>query len=66
LAHAPNEQQAKAIQTFDRDILVSAGAGTGKTSVLTEKYLYLLKECRADVSQIVAITFTNKAAAEML
>lgn len=66
MAHAPNEQQAKAIQTFDRDILVSAGAGTGKTSVLTEKYLYLLKECRADVSQIVAITFTNKAAAEML
>ncbi|HOP74922.1 MAG TPA: UvrD-helicase domain-containing protein [Bacillota bacterium] len=66
MAHAPNEQQAKAIETFDWDILVSAGAGTGKTSVLTEKYLYLLKEYRVDVSQIVAITFTNKAAAEML
>lgn len=66
MAHAPNEQQAKAIEAFDSDILVSAGAGTGKTSVLTEKYLYLLKEYRVDVSQIVAITFTNKAAAEML
>lgn len=65
MASEPNEQQARAIQSFDKDLLVSAGAGTGKTSVLTEKYLCLLKEGRAEVGQLVAITFTNKAAAEM-
>jgi ATP-dependent helicase/nuclease subunit A len=65
MANQPNEQQALAIREFDSDLLVSAGAGTGKTSVLTSKYLRLLEERRAEVNQIVAITFTKKAAAEM-
>jgi ATP-dependent helicase/nuclease subunit A len=60
-----NQQQAKAVGEFDTDLLVTAGAGTGKTSVLTNKYLRLLEEHRADVGEIVAITFTKKAAAEM-
>lgn len=65
MAYQPNEQQTMAIREFDTDLLVSAGAGTGKTSVLTSKYLQLLVERRAEVQQIVAITFTKKAAAEM-
>ncbi|HYH03631.1 MAG TPA: UvrD-helicase domain-containing protein, partial [Bacillota bacterium] len=65
MAYQPNEQQARAINDFASDLLVSAGAGTGKTSVLTKKYLKLLEERRAEVHQIVAITFTKKAAAEM-
>ncbi|NLY75505.1 MAG: UvrD-helicase domain-containing protein, partial [Firmicutes bacterium] len=65
MAHPLNEQQAKAVAYFDADLLVTAGAGTGKTSVLTRKYLQLLEERRAGVNDIVAITFTNKAAAEM-
>jgi ATP-dependent helicase/nuclease subunit A len=60
-----NPQQAKAVAEFDADLLVTAGAGTGKTSVLTNKYLRLIEERRAGVSEIVAITFTKKAAAEM-
>lgn len=65
MAHPLNEQQAKAVALFDVDLVVTAGAGTGKTSVLTSKYLRLLEERRAEVGEIVAITFTNKAAAEM-
>ncbi len=65
MAHPLNEQQAKAVNLFDTDLVVTAGAGTGKTSVLTSKYLKLLEERRAEVGEIVAITFTNKAAAEM-
>ena len=60
-----NQQQAKAVAEFQADLLVTAGAGTGKTSVLTNKFLRLLAERRATVDEIVAITFTNKAAAEM-
>jgi ATP-dependent helicase/nuclease subunit A len=65
MAYQPNEQQLMAINEFDSDLLVSAGAGTGKTTVLTSKYLKLLAEGRAEVNEIVAITFTKKAAAEM-
>ncbi|MCL6588833.1 MAG: UvrD-helicase domain-containing protein [Firmicutes bacterium] len=60
-----NQRQAEAVQEFDCDLLVTAGAGTGKTRVLTRKYLRLLEERRAGVGEIVAITFTKKAAAEM-
>ena len=60
-----NEQQTKAVTLFDSDLVVTAGAGTGKTSVLTSKYLKLLEGRRASVNEIVAITFTTKAAAEM-
>ncbi len=65
MAYSLNKQQAIAVNFFDADLVVSAGAGTGKTSVLTSKYLSLLEERRAAVNEIVAITFTNKAAAEM-
>ncbi|MGE5605060.1 MAG: UvrD-helicase domain-containing protein, partial [Bacteroidota bacterium] len=65
MAHPLNPQQAAAVNLFDTDLVVTAGAGTGKTSVLTSKYLKLLEERRAEVGEIVAITFTNKAAAEM-
>lgn len=65
MANPPNEQQYQAITEFNKNLLVSAGAGTGKTSVLTQKFLRLLEERRANVTGIVAITFTNKAAAEM-
>ena len=60
-----NEEQQRAVEEFSTDLLVMAGAGTGKTRVLTEKYLYLLQTRKCEVPQIVAVTFTNKAAAEM-
>lgn len=60
-----NVQQQEAIENFDCDMLVSAGAGTGKTSVLTRKYLKLLEDRTLSINEIVAITFTDKAAAEM-
>ncbi len=50
---------------FDRHLIVTAGAGTGKTSLLIERYVALLRHERASVEQIVAITFTEKAAAEI-
>ncbi|NLW46061.1 MAG: UvrD-helicase domain-containing protein [Firmicutes bacterium] len=65
MTYSLNERQAKAVAFFGSDLVVTAGAGTGKTSVLTSKYLRLLEERRAGVNEIVAITFTNKAAAEM-
>ncbi|HOJ78758.1 MAG TPA: UvrD-helicase domain-containing protein [Bacillota bacterium] len=65
MPYALNEEQLDAVNQFDRDLLVVAGAGTGKTSVLTQKYLKLLEERRAEVNNICAITFTNKAAMEM-
>ncbi|HEX3048488.1 MAG TPA: UvrD-helicase domain-containing protein, partial [Bacillota bacterium] len=60
-----NQRQTEAVLEFQHDLLVTAGAGTGKTRVLTSKYLRLLEERRAGVAEIVAITFTKKAAAEM-
>ena len=60
-----NKQQRAAVTRLDKDLLVMAGAGTGKTRVLTQKYLYLLQTKVCEVPQIVAVTFTRKAAAEM-
>lgn len=60
-----NEEQKRAVEEFSTDLLVMAGAGTGKTRVLTQKYLSLLKSRKCEVPQIVAVTFTNKAADEM-
>lgn len=60
----PNAQQLKAIEDLDNDLLVAAGAGSGKTWVLTERYMEMLVR-GARPRQIVAITFTELAAAEM-
>ena len=57
--------QAKAIYTLDKSIAVIAGAGAGKTRVLVDRYLNIIEQGKAKVDEIVAITFTNKAAKEM-
>lgn len=58
----PNQQQALNIE---KHICVTAGAGSGKTTVLVERYLEILREGNVNPQEIVAITFTEKAAAEM-
>ena len=58
----PSQQQALDI---DRHICVTAGAGSGKTTILVNRYLKILREGNANPQEIVAITFTEKAAAEM-
>ena len=58
----PSQQQAL---NTDKHICVTAGAGSGKTMVLVERYLKILRDGNADPQEIVAITFTEKAAAEM-
>ncbi len=60
-----NEEQRKAVLCKDGPLLIIAGAGSGKTKVLTTKVAYLIKEKGVDPKNIVAITFTNKAAKEM-
>ena len=60
-----NPEQLKAVKSIDSPLLVIAGAGSGKTRVLTYKISYLIKEIGADPFNILAITFTNKAAKEM-
>ena len=54
-----------AIETLDADVCVTAGAGSGKTLVLALRYIEILRREKADVNDIVAITFTEKAAREM-
>ncbi|OZG55483.1 ATP-dependent DNA helicase PcrA [Bifidobacterium tissieri] len=60
-----NDQQAEAVQYHGPALLIAAGAGSGKTRVLTRRIAWLLSQVGAWPSQILAITFTNKAAAEM-
>ena len=60
-----NEEQIEAVSYLDGPLLIVAGAGSGKTKVLTSKIAYIIENRKAFPNQILSVTFTNKAAKEM-
>ncbi|MCB0869741.1 MAG: UvrD-helicase domain-containing protein [Solirubrobacterales bacterium] len=64
-SHPPTDEQLKVIESEADDILVVAGAGTGKTTTMVARYVHLLKERELEPREILAFTFTDKAAGEL-
>lgn len=64
--HGLNPEQHQAVTHNSGSLLVLAGAGSGKTKVLTTRIAWLVQNCQIGISEVLAVTFTNKAAREML
>jgi ATP-dependent exoDNAse (exonuclease V) beta subunit len=65
IRHPPTPEQERAIEARESDVFLEAGAGTGKTTVLVDRYCEAVREDGVDVARILAFTFTERAAAEL-